>query len=697
MKTKFLFVLLLLNSLWIAIAKEKQQPTVDFKTAQANIHIDASAKQVAGTISFSVNILASTEAIFIDAKQMQIDKVLVNDQLQTFDYDKKKIWIKKTFKKGEEYTIAITYSTSPKKAMYFVKDEQGNDQIWTQGQGKDTSNWLPSFDDMNEKLTFDLTITYAKGYEVIANGKLITTEEKENELVSWQYDMQHPMSSYLVAVAIGKYAKETAVSKNGTPLTWYYYPEDKDKVVPTYKHSTSMFDFLEQEIGVRYPWQNYKQVPVKDFLYAGMENTGTTIFSDAFMVDEIGFKDRNYINVNAHELAHQWFGDLVTETSGTHHWLQEGFATYYALVAEREIFGEDYFYYKLYESAEQLTALSQKGKATSLLDPKASSLTFYQRGAWALVALEEKVGSATFKKSIQEYLTTYRYQNVTTADFIKIVAKHSKLDLSTYQEKWLKQVAFPSAEALKILEKSAFIKQYLTLAQERTQPLIGKWKTLANALRFPVNDYLGQEVINQLAGDTSKEALALYQKAFESGNTFVLQSIAATMNKIPKALQSDYENILKSESYAAIEPALYHLWANFPQKRVQYLEETKTIIGFNDKNVRILWLVLALNTSGYDEGKQKEWFQELTSYTTERYGFNTRRNAFEYLENLEAFTEVSLKSLAIGTQHHNWRFRKSCRAMIDRLIQNQTYKKEFIALSKTLNKEESEYLKKKLN
>ncbi len=86
-----------------------------------------------------------------------------------------------------------------------------------------------------------------------------------------------------------------------------------------------MFDFLEDEIGFPYPWQNYKQVPVHDFFYAGMENTSLTIFSDAFVVDSIGFNDRNYINVNAHELAHQWFGDLVTAKSGEHHWLQEGF------------------------------------------------------------------------------------------------------------------------------------------------------------------------------------------------------------------------------------------------------------------------------------------------------------------------------------------------------------------------------------
>ena len=137
--------------------------------------------------------------------------------------------------------------------------------------------------------------------------------------------MQQPMSSYLVALAIGKYHKRAETSKSGIPLELYYYPEDSLKFEPTYRYTKQIFGFLETEIGVPYPWQNYKQVPVKDFLYAGMENTGTTIFADSFVIDSIAFIDKNYVNVNAHELAHQWFGNLVTETSGTHHWLQEGF------------------------------------------------------------------------------------------------------------------------------------------------------------------------------------------------------------------------------------------------------------------------------------------------------------------------------------------------------------------------------------
>ena len=173
-----------------------------------------------------------------------------------------------------------------------------------------------------------------------------------------------------------------------------------------------------------------------------MENTSLTIFSDSFVVDSIGFVDKNYVNVNAHELAHQWFGNLVTAKSGEHHWLQEGFATYYALLAEKEIFGDDYFYWKLYQSALQLQALND-GKGESLLNPKASSLTFYQKGAWALHVLRTKVGEKSFKNAVQRYMNTYKFKSAETNDFIKIVEAESGQNLNAFVKIWLEAPQLP--------------------------------------------------------------------------------------------------------------------------------------------------------------------------------------------------------------------------------------------------------------
>ncbi|WP_271768070.1 M1 family metallopeptidase [Aquimarina algiphila] len=673
-----------------------EQSQVDFLEGKVDVLVNAKTKTVKGKVQYTLTMLKTATSIFVDAQNMKIKTVTLDGEKANFKYDDKKIVINSDFKVDAKHKISIEFEATPKKALYFVKDYHGKDQIWTQGQGKYTSNWLPSFDDMNEKVVFDLSIDFEKGYEVIANGKLVKNEAINDSIQSWQYDMQKPMSSYLVAFAIGKYEKVVEVSANGTPLEMYYYPGDKEKYQSTYKHSKKIFDFLEKEIGYSFPWQNYKQIPVKDFLYAGMENTGTTIFSDAFVVDETAFIDRNYINVNAHELAHQWFGDLVTETEGTHHWLQEGFATYYALLAEKEIFGEDYFLYKLYESAEQLTELSKTKNATALLDPKASSLTFYQRGAWAIHALRDLIGDTSFKIVIHNYLEKHKFKNATTNDFMTIAEEVSDTDLTSFKKLWLENLKFPSQEALDILTKSDFIKSYLGLAQERTQPLAGKWGRLAKALDFPVNDYIGQEVIYQLEGKSDQEIIALYDKAFATNNIFVRQAIANTLSDVPKDLQQQYESLLNDPSYATIEPALYHLWASFPEKRKEYLELTKEVIGFNTKNVRMLWLVLALNTKEYQTENHQKFYFELVNYTAPKFNFNTRESAFTYLESLQAFSDKSLIHLVDGATHHNWRFRNSCRKILDKLLKNEKYQKKYVVLMNNLPKNQQDFLQKKL-
>ena len=369
-------------------AKAQQLEIVDFEKISAALQPYFQSKTISGVLKVDFKILKATDSVYLDAENITDFSLKLDGKEVKSRFDQNHLIIYGDFTKPGLHSAALTYSAKPSKTLYFV-DNEGKNQIWSQGQGKYTSNWLPSIDDMNDKIEFDLHISAPNDKTVIANGKLL--DKKENgDLTEWEFDMQHPMSSYLVALVVGDYEQKSLTSDGGIPIQIYYYPKDAGEAEPTYRETKKIFDFFEKEIGVPYPWQDYKEVPVKDFLYAGMENTSLTIFSDTFMVDSIGFEDRNFVNVNAHELAHQWFGDMVTETSGTHHWLQEGFATYYALLAERQIFGDDYFYWKLYQNAEQLKDLSDQGKGEKLLNPKASSLTFYQKGAWALHILREK-------------------------------------------------------------------------------------------------------------------------------------------------------------------------------------------------------------------------------------------------------------------------------------------------------------------
>ena len=200
----------------------------------------------------------------------------------------------------------------------------------------------------------------------------------------------------------------------------------------------------------------------------------------------------------------------------------------------------------------------------------------------------------------------------------------------------------------------------------------------------------------QLEGQTTQEALALYNKAFETNNVLVRQAIATTLSKISPDLQKQYESLLSDASYATIEAALYYLWFNFPEKRSEYLEQTKEVVGFNDKNVRILWLVLALSTPNFNTSNHAVFYQELSGYTSSKYHFSTRENAFTYLESLQFFSDEALLNLVDGASHHNWRFRNQCREILDKLLQNPKYQKKYVVLRDRLSKDQQEYLTKKL-
>lgn len=653
---RFLFYLFLCTAI---LCQGQQVDYVDFKKVSATVVFgDLKQKEVSGNAAIDFEILKNTDSIYLDARNFEKVRCVLNGKEVKVENNGLHIIIKQPFKAKSEHKLAITWLVKPKKAMYFIDwgFEAGNKQIWTQGQGKYTSHWLPSIDDMNDKIEFDLSFVFDEDYEVISNGKLIH-KNSGSGLTTWRYDMQKPMSSYLVALTIGKYAKKTALSKSGIPLEMYYYPEDSLKFEPTYRYTKEMFDFLEAEIGVPYPWQNYKQIPVKDFLYAGMENTSTTIFSDSFVIDSIAFADKNYVNVNAHELAHQWFGNLVTETSGTHHWLQEGFATYYALLAEQSVFGNDYYYWQLYQYAQEVLEQDKRGESTSLLDPKSSSVTFYKKGALVLYLLHEKVGQKAFKKAIKSYLLKYQFNNVETDFFIKEVEKASGQDLSGFVNTWLVSKEFHYERVLENLKHSKFIVEYLDINCE--------------AENSRCHEYVSSKISDEAKIKVIVQNSNLIKKEDFQNSLKVRQAIAIHLTEIPLELKLEYETLLQDASYMTIEKALFNLWMNFPQERHKYLNDTKGIKGFNDKNIRILWLTLALVTEDFESENTQSYFEELLSYTNPIFSFEIRQNAFLYLQEINACNTVCLENLKQATTHHSWQFSKFAKMILDQINTNK--------------------------
>lgn len=663
----------------------QQTQSVDFKTANGQLFVNSKDKTIAGTITYHFNVLHPIDTIKIDAQNMQFTNVKLNDKPISFITNGKQLLLIHPFTKGKKW-VQFSYEAKPKQTLYFIGSEaNANLQIWTQGQGKYTSHWFPSFDDVNEKVVFNLEIVFDKNYQVIANGTLKEKITNDNSTY-WRYRMQKPMSSYLLMMAIGKFDKKTQQSSSGVPLEWYYEPKDAAFFEPTYRHSEAIFNFLEKEIGVKYPWGNYKQVPVRDFLYAGMENTSATTFSSRYLVDSVGFNDRKYTNVNAHELAHQWFGDLVTAESSKHHWLQEGFATYYALLAERELYGEDYFYSYLYEKAQQLKFASRTD-TIPVLNAKASSLTFYEKGAWALFVLHQKIGDKAFKKAIKNYLKKHAFQTVNTNDFFVEIEKVAAFDTKLFSKVWLEDYKFNTLEANDLLKKNTAIKIQLELDQLRNTPLTEKKDFLMKVLQSDVYYTVKESVIFQLrkeSYDNIKELLAL---AMATKNWSIRQKIANLFPKVPEAFKAEYETLLTDASYQTQEIALFQLWNSFEKDRIRYLDQTKNWIGFNDYNLRILWLALVLNTPNYS-ADAAALAKELIHYSSLDFEASTRQNALESLIGFQIINPEVLHNLVNATTHHLWQFSKFGRDNIRKLLKDSKYRTAFEELLPKLNENE---------
>lgn len=683
--------------LFVQLLSAQVQDKVDFIHAKPFFYVDVDSLKIKGSVKYTFDVTSQLDTFFLDAQNMKIFKVELNGKKVDHLYNTKKLIIHKKLKPSTKNKLFIQYETQPKQTVYFLgwdDDIPGNDQVWTQGQGKYTSHWLPSLDDMTEKVEFDLIIVAPEQYNVISNGKLDRSFKSIQNTKHWFFDMKKPMSSYLVGFAIGNFDKQELKSSSGVPIELYYEPKDSLKVEPTYRHTQHIFDFLEKEIGVSYPWQDYKQVPVQDFLYAGMENTTCTIFSNQYMVDSTAFVDKNYVNVNAHELAHQWFGNLVTETSSEHHWLHEGFATYYAYLAEKDIFGEDYFYWHLLGTADALKSFSEDDQGEALRNPGAGSLTFYEKGAWALAMLHERVGDSNFKQGVRNYLQKYAHQNVTIPDFMLEMENVSGMELSDFEREWLEDSNFRYAEAQSFLiEKNASTKLFFELREK-----IGERVETAEDLLKNIWDSLGssqlkQHLVLEYGNHFSTQFLSTI---LQTDDLKVRQAVILSLEKIPPEIQKEVESLLSDKSYTTVETALYKLWSHFPDNRGKYLDETKAMDGFPNKNVRLLWLTLALVAPEYDLGSKPSYFEELNGYTGEEYHFETRLLAFQYLKSIGGFNDESLKNLIEACGHHVWHFKKSARNMLKEFLKQEDGLARVKALYPLLDQEEKQYLDKTL-
>jgi aminopeptidase N len=656
-------------ALFVLVPGWAQQPAVDLVRAKILIEPNPMEETVAGQVTYQLHVSKSADSIVLDAHNMVFHSVTFDGMPVAYRVLPGKIAIAGTRIPGN-HELQIEYTARPVQTVYFIgwkDDVVGNEQIWTQGQGKGSSHWVPVVDALSEKVEFDLSLRFDSSFSVIAGG-LLAAKTEIGETSRWDYEGVGPMSSYLLAFAIGRFSSLERQSASGVPLLLYYPEGEAYRAEYTYRYSAELFDFLEREIGYPFPWGVYRQVPVRDFLYAGMENTGATFFSDRYLVDSLGYNDENYLNVNAHELAHQWFGNLVTETDASEHWLHEGFATFYAYLAEGHLLGPDHISWKLFDTARALEKMDEAGKGESLLDPGASSLTFYEKGAWALFLLKEEVGEGAFRQGIKEFLMTHAYSNARVDDFLKALEKASGISLAGFRETWLEDTGFPSGVVMDYLKRhSPSVKAYLGLLEAEKAGKVVKESTIAEAWQqHNVPEYRAH-LLRSFRFELSPSFL---EGVCREGSLPVQKAFLATTKTLEDWMIPMVEGWLDAPSYELREASLFRLWVAVPDRRIQNLDRVSSNGNLSEIGIQQYWWILAALTEGYAGKEEKEaYLESLRGTTSPAYSWETREKAFSILQEVGALNRENLRDLIEATEHHSWQFRKFARRLLDALLE----------------------------
>ena len=357
---------------------------------------------------------------------------------------------------AEPFRITVHYAAQPTMGLYFVPpydDEEAElIQVWTQGETEGNRHWIPVYDHPSDKLTSELIITIDSAYAVASNGILQQERLNEDGTRTFHYAQTDPHTSYLIAFAADRYeaVRQSVTLANGRrlPTTYWVLPERVQDVERTLGRTPAMLTFYEELLGVRYPWPKYDQIFVRDFMWGGMENTGATILTDRTLIDERAALDYDPDNLVAHELVHQWFGNLITAQHWSEVWLQEAFAMQLAAMWLEHDRGREHYLLHMLRRADPYFREARDYLRPIVWSRWVSPLDMfdrhtYDKGGWVLHMLRAQVGDELYAAILQQQLREHAYGSVTTPDFQQVVEDVTNRSWDRFFDQWVHQAGHP--------------------------------------------------------------------------------------------------------------------------------------------------------------------------------------------------------------------------------------------------------------
>lgn len=370
----------------------------------------------------------------------------------THENDKIKIRLPKKLITHETDTIAIEYRGIPSDGLIISKTKYGRRGFFADNWPDRARHWIPCHDHPADKATVEFIVTAPDHYEVVANGIQVTEKLTGNgfKMTHWKEDS--PISTKVMVIGVADFAIDTAgyvnnappAAQAGIPVYSYVYPENRETGFYDYALAKDILPFFIHYIGP-YGFKKLANVQSKT-RFGGLENANTIFYYENSVTGT-----RSNEGLLAHEIAHQWFGNMATEKNFGHLWLSEGFATYFTILYFENKYGKDTAIKMLKEDREQVIAYSKKSDK-AIVDTaetdymKLLNINNYQKGGWVLHMLRSELGDSIFHKAIRKYYATYAGGIAGTEDVQKIFEETAGKNLTSFFRQWLYQPGQPELE-----------------------------------------------------------------------------------------------------------------------------------------------------------------------------------------------------------------------------------------------------------
>jgi aminopeptidase N len=384
----------------------------------------------------------------------------------SYRYDEKQlgIYLPELLSAEDTFEVEINYTAFPErnggngskaitdtKGLYFIDPMDTvpgkPTMIWTQGETEHNSKWFPTIDKPNERATQLFKLTVPDTMVTVSNGELVRQESLGNGLRRDSWEMKMPHAPYLAAIAVGDFGK-VSDEWGDVPLGYYVEKGFEKGAAKVFEHTPEMVGFFEERLGVKYPWPKYDQIVVRDFVSGAMENTTASIFMEELRLTEREAIDSEWDYIIAHELFHQWFGDMVTTESWANLTLNEAFANYSEYLWNEYKYGKDQAALKLISEMEGYFAESETKQVDLIRFDYANSEDMfdahsYNKGGIILHMLRQHLGDEAFFESLNLYLKQHAFQSVEVHDLRLAFEKVSGKDLNWFFNQWFLDKGHP--------------------------------------------------------------------------------------------------------------------------------------------------------------------------------------------------------------------------------------------------------------